>query len=253
MPHTAKPDLFSEIDILAHSRVGLLLRALPDDARAALASASRVVIAERGARIVAEGETPKDFGYLLDGTLAMEKRLADGRKHIIGMLVPTDMFGRLFDGGSAYDIVALTDCRILNFERGRFEAILGDFQELERLFLISVLDELDSAREWVLLMGARKIVERVASFLLIILRRNLRITPPRGKAGTHFLVRIPIRRHDLAHYLGTTAETISRVLYELEQDGTILRKSAKEIGILNLPALVSVSGSDQLIVANPQR
>ncbi|MEX1661717.1 Crp/Fnr family transcriptional regulator [uncultured Thioclava sp.] len=251
MPNNLKPSHLSEIESLAHGRIETLLHALPETARAALSSAARITQIDSGTCILAEGDHANALSYLLDGALAMEKTLADGRRHIIGVLVPTDMFGRLFDGGSVYDIVALTECRILSFERSYFEAILTEFPELERIFLVSVLDELDSAREWVLLMSARKVSERLASFLLILLRRNLRTTLPKEQCQKHTIVRIPIRRRDLAHHLGTTTETISRVLTEWERDGVILRKEANEIEVLDPAALVRISGAEDLDTTDP--
>ncbi|WP_417807730.1 Crp/Fnr family transcriptional regulator [Thioclava sp.] len=246
MTKNLKTSHFSEIESLAHGRIETLLHALPETAQQALASAARITQVARGTCLISEGDHSTELSYLLDGALAMEKTLADGRRHIIGVLVPTDMFGRLFNGGCVYDIVALTDCRILNFERSRFEAILSDFPELERIFLVSVLDELDSAREWVLLMSARKVSERLASFLLILLRRNLRTTLLKEQRQKHTIVHIPIGRRDLAHHLGTTPETISRVLTEWEQDGVILRKDTDEIEVLEPAALVRISGAEDV-------
>jgi CRP/FNR family transcriptional regulator, anaerobic regulatory protein len=42
----------------------------------------------------------------------------------------------------------------------------------------------------------------------------------------------------LASYLGTTPETVSRVLKELEMKGYIRKKSHKRIDILNVDALL---------------
>jgi CRP/FNR family transcriptional regulator len=215
--------------------------------RAAIAAIGRVAELSRGDRVVGEGERAPEIGYLLDGALGMQKCLSDGRTHIIGLLVPADMYGRLFDGASAYDIVALTDARVLTFPRDAFESILKEAPAVERLFLVSVLDELDSAREWILLMGGRKIVERVASFLLILLRRKLRSLSAQGLQNPSLSLRIPIRRSDLAHYLGTTPESLSRSLHELEKEGIVRLEDAYTLDILDLSALVRVSGADHLL------
>ncbi|SIO22800.1 CRP/FNR family transcriptional regulator, anaerobic regulatory protein [Rhodovulum sp. ES.010] len=222
-----------------------LLDHLPAPYAEALADIARLAELECGAKLVEAGSRPEALGYLLDGALGMQRALPDGRIHIIGLLVPHDMYGRLFDGPSAFDIVALTDARVLTFRRDAFEDILRAAPEVERLFLVSVLDELDSAREWVLLMGGHKIVERVASFLLILLRRTLRSRQGRAP-GALLSVRIPIRRSDLARYLGTTPETLSRSLHELEHDGAIRLRDAYDVELIDLPALVRISGADHL-------
>ncbi|TCP40794.1 Crp/Fnr family transcriptional regulator [Rhodovulum marinum] len=222
-----------------------ILETLPDAHARSLGAIARVRDLARGEHVVAESGRPEEIGYLLHGALGMQKCLPDGRTHIIGLLVPTDMYGRLFDGPSSYDIVALTDAQVLSFPRDPFEDILKASPEIERLFLVNVLDELDSAREWVLLMGGHKIVERVASFILILFRRKLRLAGHRGAAVAR-KVEIPIRRADLAHYLGTTPESVSRALHELEHEGILRLLDAYEIEIANLPGLVRVSGADHL-------
>lgn len=231
-----------------HEPGGLIsevLASLPEDQVQAIGAIAEVRDLERGAQVVAEGDRSPEIGYLLQGALGMQKCLPDGRTHIIGLLVPTDMFGRLFDGPSGYDIVALTEARVLTFPRAPFEAILQGAPEIERLFLVHVLDELDSAREWILLMGGRRIVERVASFLLILFRRKLRVAAHHGRAVSP-TIRIPIRRSDLAHYLGTTPESVSRALHELEHDGVLRLVDAYEIEVADLAGLVRISGADHL-------
>jgi len=222
-----------------------ILHSLPEAHAKALGTIAQVRDIPRGQGVVVEGDRSDEIGYLLHGALGMQKSLPDGRTHIIGLLVPTDMYGRLFDGPSSYDIVALTEARVLTFPRAAFEEILRATPEIERPFLVNVLDELDSAREWILLMGGHKIVERVASFLLILFRRKLRRAGQQDRP-TARTVRIPIRRSDLAHYLGTTPESVSRALHELEHDGVVRLHDAYRIEIADLPGLVRVSGADHL-------
>ncbi len=43
--------------------------------------------------------------------------------------------------------------------------------ELKQLFLERTLDEVDAAREWMLLLGRKSAEEKVAALILLILRR----------------------------------------------------------------------------------
>ena len=54
------------------------------------------------------------------------------------------------------------------------------------------------------------------------------------------MVELPMSKKDLASYLGTTPETVSKKLTELEDAGYIERLSNKQIKILDLDGLLLV-------------
>ena len=200
--------------------------------------AARQTLIERG--VQSEG-----VGYVLEGTLAMVQVLEDGKKHIVGLLVPTDMYGRLFDGPSNYRIEALTASRILSFPRAVFEQVLRDNPEAERLFLVHLLDEVDAAREWLLLISGRKAVNRLASFLGILLRRS-KFKRIDGEAVVH----VPLSRIDLARYLGARPETLSRAFHELENKGILGIVDPHHFRIVDEDALIDASGDDLTLQEN---
>lgn len=222
-----------------------LFEALAPEVRKELSAISSVRNIKAGEVVVADGEEPTEIGYIIDGNLAMTKMLPDGRTHIIGLLVPTDMFGRVFDGVSSYRVEALTDTKVFGFERVAFEAILRKVPEIERLFLVSVLDELDAAREWILLLGGHKAAQRLASFLLILCRRKTRLLDAEEmKKPPVITVHVAIRRVDLAHYLGARPETLSRAFHQLANAKAIRIVDAYNFEILDLNLLIEFAGHD---------
>lgn len=195
-----------------------------------------------GKTIIERGARSEDVGYVLDGTLAMVQVLEDGKKHIVGLLVPTDIYGRLFDGPSNYRIEALSASRILSFPRALFEQVLRDNPEAERLFLVHLLDEVDAAREWLLLISGRKAVNRLASFLSILLRRS-----KSRRVGGQAVLHVPLSRRDLAHYLGARPETLSRAFHALEDMGVLRIVDPQHFAILDEPGLIAASGDDLML------
>lgn len=230
----------SSDDVDPRSHLGSLLTTLDPGSRAALLALGRVKTVNEGAVLVEDGGGSAEVGYLLDGILGMTKRLPDGRVHIVGLLVPTDIYGRLFHDRSHYAIEALTEARVCVFERAAFEKLLRDDPSVERLFLTNILDELDAAREWLLLMSGTRVIERVAAFLMILARRVAR---DRSGSGT-VTVHVPIPRSSLAHYLGTRPETLSRALHELADEGIVSLVDPYRIEILSLPQLTAAIGED---------
>jgi CRP/FNR family transcriptional regulator len=224
-----------------------LLATLPADLRAELEELAVFRIVPEGCSVVEEGGSFTTVGYILSGALGMEKSLPDGRLHVIGLLVPHDMFGRLFDGPSSYDLVALAPARLIEFERNAFEDFVTRHPEAQNLLLTRILDELDTAREWLLLMSGHKVVERVAALLLVLFRRNLRHRPVERDDAGHVIVDLPIRRPALARYLGTRPETLSRAMHELQRKGSVQLLGPNRVTVLSVQRLVRAAGSDLLI------
>ncbi len=216
-----------------------LLDALPPDVTEKLLALAVLREVDAGVAIVEPGVRSEEIGYVLNGTLAMVQILGDGKKHIVGLLVPTDIYGRVFDGPSSYRIEALSPVRTVAFPRGPFEQILRDHPDAERLFLVHLLDEMDAAREWLLLISGRKAINRLASFLMILLRRS-----QFKKVGNSAVVHVPLSRRDLAHYLGARPETLSRAFHQLEDSAVLRIIDPFHFDILDEEALLRASGDD---------
>lgn len=219
-----------------------LLDSVQPDVAERLLSQSTLHDAAMGATLVERGVLSEFVCYVLDGMLAMVQVLEDGKKHIVGLLVPTDIFGRLFDGPSNYRIEALSASRILCFPRAFFEQVLRDNPEAERLFLVHLLDEVDAAREWLLLISGRKAVNRLASFFNILHRRS-----KSKRIGGQAVVHVPLSRKDLAHYLGARPETLSRAFHELERMDILRIVDPYHFEVLDDQALIDASGDDLML------
>lgn len=203
---------------------------------------ARLIPVAKGDVVAPADEIARDIGYVIDGALGMTKILADGHSHLIGMLLPTDMFGRLFDGPNHHRLEALTDGALLCFDRFIFEHVLREAPALERMLLVTMLDELDVAREWVLVLNGTRVVQRIAAFLIILSHRQSLLSDQ--TASRNFLVEMPFGRRDLSRCLGVRPESLSRALHRLSRDGVIQIHDANLIEILDMAALLDASGQD---------
>ncbi|WP_164871813.1 Crp/Fnr family transcriptional regulator [Solirhodobacter olei] len=238
---------------VAEGKLDRLLATLPPDLRPKLESICQRRSVRAGEVLVEEGEDSLVIGYVLSGMLGMVKLLPDGRRHIIGLLVPTDMYGRLFNGKFSYQIDALSDAELVVCSRPAFEALLEQAPVAERLFMVDMFDELDAAREWILVLGGPKVVQRVASFLLILCRRKMRGAIPADTDDDPINLRLAIRRPDLAQYLGARPESLSRAFHQLERDGLLRMNSPHDFDILDVPGLIDVAGHDLVIEESAAR
>jgi CRP/FNR family transcriptional regulator len=242
MPETTRdPDEAVNRLLQRGGHLGQLLAALSPESQAEFRRLVRLKTVPARTTLVSEGEEASEIGYVLSGTLAMTKLLADGRVHIIGLLVPRDLYGRLFDGPYRYNIEAVSEAQLICLNRQAFERLLSQEAEAERLLLVQVIEELEASHEWILLLNGPKVMNRVASFLIILARRRLdhAAAPERPLE-----VQLPLSRNDLACYLGTRPETLSRTFHELADLGILRFLDPNHFEILDLSALLDASGQD---------
>ncbi|MFN4129683.1 MAG: Crp/Fnr family transcriptional regulator [Paracoccaceae bacterium] len=190
--------------------------------------------------LMREGEVVTTFGHVIDGTLGMVRALPHGKPHIMGLLLPGDAFGRIFDGPMPHSVEALTDAVVLNIDRDTYEAALSDMPAAEHALIASMIGDLDAARAWVLVLGSAHVVERVAAFLEILVQRQ----QTHGAIGQSkpVTLRLPLGRKDLARCLGIRPESLSRAIHRLEKQGIIEIVTANILRVPDPKALIAASG-----------
>lgn len=219
---------------------------LRPETRDALEAMCRVKSYHANQTVTYAQEKPDFIGCVLTGILRIQKTLADGREHIVGLLVEGDVFGRVFDGAAEFSIEAATDTEICAFPRAEFEALLFQSPDLERAVLLNITNELDRAREWLIILSNHKIVGRIAGFLLLMCSRFRDIDHILQPSPEGIEVKIPISRDDLAHLLGTRPESISRSLHSLGDQGIIEILASDRMLIRDTKALALVADEDEI-------
>lgn len=195
-----------------------------------------------GESILAEGDSSELVGNVISGVLKITKILADGREQIVGLLFPSDFFGRVYTSSSEFTIEAATDATICSMNRKAFERLIEEHHSIEHQLLKSTFNELDAAREWIVLLGCQSTLEKVASFFLMLLRRSDNICRAQIPYKDGVVVVFPISRNDIVAYLGTTVETLSRQIQHLSRQGAIRVLDAKHFEILDKSKLEACAG-----------
>jgi len=91
--------------------------------------------------------------------------MEDGRRQMVGLLLPSDFVGRPGRQTAPFDVVAATEVVLCRFQKTPFESLLTTTPSVGARLLEMTLDELDSAREWMLLLGRKTAREKIASVL----------------------------------------------------------------------------------------
>jgi CRP/FNR family transcriptional regulator len=172
---------------------------------------------------------------ILQGVAKVSVSLADGRTQVVGLLFPSEFVGRPFAASSAPFIEAATDMELCCFPRARFEDLLNEHRSLEALYVQRITDQLDAAREWMLLLGHKTAEERVASLVQLCLQKHRAAACPAagdgGAGGCRF--ELPLSRSDMAQFLGLTLETVSRMLRRLANAGAIGIGPGRALAVLD--------------------
>lgn len=189
----------------------------------------------RGETIVWAEEPLTHLGSIVRGAAFLDRTLEDGRTQIVGLMLPSDFIGRPDRRTVAHNVIAATDVTLCRFTKPVFERLLERSPAMMRRMLAMTNDDLDAARDWILLLGRKTARERVAGFLSLLARRTIREAglPPRGA----LTLTLPVSRSDMANYVGMTPETASRQLSALRADGIIAIPSRHSIAIPDLAGL----------------
>lgn len=188
------------------------------------------------------GERAPFLGTVVEGVVSMSRLLPDGRRQVVGLLFPGDFVGRPFSPVAPFDYAAVTEARLCTFPRPKFEAAVRDMPALERRMLEMTLDELDSAREWMVLLGRKTAQEKLCSFFVLAARRALRLERREPLDG--MLLELPLTREDMADFLGLTIETVSRQIGALKKRRVIELIDARHLLIPDWDALVDCAGGE---------
>ena len=191
--------------------------------------------------VIVSDEEPIDyFANLVSGVVKLSKFLPDGRQQIVGLLFPPDFLGRAYKNYSSNFAEAATDVELCCFQHDRFEGMLKKFPNLKQKLFETTLNELDAAREWMVLLGRKTAEEKVADLLVMIAKRSALV----GCTNLGGFVELPITRADMADYLGLTIETVSRQFTRLKTMKLINIIDKRHIEIPDLDALAQLAGHE---------
>jgi len=196
-----------------------------------------------GNTVMWRGDRMDFVASLVSGTATLERTLEDGRKQMVGLMLPSDFVGRPGRDTAVYDVTAISELTLCCFRRKPFEAMIQNTPHVAQRLLEMTLDELDASRDWMLLLGRKTAREKIASFLVLLSKRSK--LPDQLLDGTEIKVDLPLTRDAMANYLGLTLETVSRQFSKLKADGVIRLGSAREVIIPDLAALKTEAGDDE--------
>ena len=95
---------------------------------------------------------------------------------------------------AAFDVTATSDVVMCCFRKKPFETLIAETPHIAQRLLEMTLDELDAAREWMLLLGRKTAREKIASLISIIARREAALH--RRRSSGMLTVDLPLRAEE---------------------------------------------------------
>lgn len=197
---------------------------------------------QAGQTVIWSGDHMDFVASVVTGIATLTQTMEDGRRQMVGLLLPSDFVGRPGRATAAYDVTATTDLVMCCFRKKPFEDMMMATPHIAQRLLEMTLDELDAAREWMLLLGRKTAREKIASLLAIIARRDASLQLKDTKGAVVF--DLPLTREEMADYLGLTLETVSRQVSALKRDGVISLGGKRHITVPDLDRLLEEAGDD---------
>lgn len=192
--------------------------------------------AKAGQTIFHEGDPADRVFTLTGGAMKLYRLLPDGRRQVVGFMLPGDFLGIAVEGEHAFGVEALEESSLCWFPRNRFSEFIAVHWEMERALYRRTAHELAAARQQMVLLGRKTAEERLASFFLSMLERAEAVS---GRVER--TIRLPMTRSDIADYLGLTKETVSRVLGVLKNKRVVRLQALDRIEILSRERLAAIA------------
>lgn len=173
-----------------------------------------------GARIYHESELAEALFLVAHGKVKLLQHSVSGEEVVLDLLSQGGLFGGLAVLGQRrypQSALAQTTCCVLAITPADFRHLLRTYPEMALTVLDTVARDLEAAHTTIREISTLPVEARIA---LVLLRLADRLgEADHGNDG--ILIQSPLSQQDLAAMVGSTAETVSRVISGLRRSGDI--------------------------------
>jgi CRP/FNR family transcriptional regulator, anaerobic regulatory protein len=195
---------------------------------------------QAGQTVIWSGDRMDFLASVVMGVATLTQTMEDGRRQMVGLLLPSDFVGRPGRVMAPYDVTATTDLMMCCFRRKPFEDMMATTPHVVHRLLEMTLDELDVARDWMVLLGRKTARERIASLLVMLAQRNGALGQRQTPGPMRF--ELVLTREQMADYLGLTLETVSRQMSAFTRAGLVRPFERRGIELPDFDRLKAESG-----------
>lgn len=191
---------------------------------------------KKGEYLYQAGDSNDSLYIINHGVIRISRLAANGKEQLVRLLYPGDFTGEwaIFNQEKDHEeyAEAIRDSKICIIERADMNDILDEHPVITRFLLKEIADRLNQSERQAMTLSTENVLSRIIFFL----EQNMD-----NQLGDHQTVELPMSRKDIASYLGTTPETVSRKFKELEEAGYIIQRGSKKIEITDLNGMLMAS------------
>lgn len=192
------------------------------------------------ADLIREGDQPGPGFVILEGWACRYKLLPEGTRQITSFLLPGDTcdLNASVSNYMEHSIATLMTARVALVPRGTLEKLIETRPAITRAFWWTKLVDEDTLRAWIVSMGRRNGLQRVAHLMceLYVRAHSIGLTD-----GGRF--ELPLTQTLIGDALGLTPIHVNRVLRKLRLRG-VMTLSGGSLAIADIAALAAIAGFD---------
>jgi CRP-like cAMP-binding protein len=192
----------------------------------------------KGQFVFKEGDLSNSLYVLHRGLIKLSMVADTGREHIVRFLFPGDFFGlaALLQESRQYaHAEVIEEAKVCRIDRGDFQPLLERSPAMTYRFLLAMSQRVQQADGWAGAVTLLEVERRIARLLIHFQRIGF---------STRGEIRLPAAKKEIAAMIGTTPETLSRKLAQLEAQQLITMKN-RNIRILLPDMLEQLAGLQQ--------
>lgn len=186
----------------------------------------------RGEEIYSANGPVDNWYRVLAGTARRLTLRANGRRQIVDLLLPGDVFGFGVNGSHFFSAEAVSlGTVIARYPFARIETEAASDSIIARDLRGMLRQEASRLQALILILGGFTAEEKVAAFLVNLAERS--------SCGVSGPVSLPISRYDIADLLALSVETVSRALTSMKERGVITLTGPRRINIVDHEVLAT--------------
>lgn len=190
---------------------------------------------DKGSLIYRAGEAADTLYIVNKGKVRIYRLSETGKEQLVRILEPGDFTGEMaiFSPENTFHesyAEAMVNTKICLIKRSDLQEYLLKYPTISLRILNEMSQRLEKSEKQTTRFTTEKVETRIALFLAECVDDE--------KNSMEFT--LPMSKKDLASYLGTTPETVSRKLADLEEEGLIKQKPKKRIEVVDLDGLLFV-------------